>query len=136
MEPVSPVPRSKGLRIAQIVETDNAAPRRCNICDHTALMVLYHKHSTAVINTSQGALRCFVFNYLLEVAKFLLRQNQSVSNAFIICMRPPPYRTFKRMDRREANDLTDMRNLVFCCFGLSVVLTSKTRQMYENKFNK
>lgn len=46
-------------------------------------------NTKAVQNTSQGALRCFVFNYLWEFAKFLLRQNQSVSNAFsYVCTHP------------------------------------------------
>ncbi len=47
-----PVPRSKGLRIAQVVETDNAAPRRCSICI-TYVFVLSYKHS-AVQNTPIG----------------------------------------------------------------------------------
>ncbi len=44
---------------------------------------------------------------------------------------PTPYRTFKRMNRREANDFTDIGNPVKYCFYLSVALTPKARQIYK-----
>ncbi len=41
-----PVPRSKGLRIAQEVETDNAAPRRCNyVYNHKDCIALTIQYS-------------------------------------------------------------------------------------------
>lgn len=81
-----PVPRSKGLRIAQVVETDNAAPRRCSICITYVCIML---QTFGCTKYTHRALRCFVLNYLWEFAKFLLRQNQSVSNAFSYVLRPP-----------------------------------------------
>ena len=68
-----PVPRSKGSRIALIVETSNV---------ESPTQMIY----TGMYNHYKGRFRCFVFDNQFEVARFLLRQNQSVQKTPFVNM--------------------------------------------------
>ena len=83
VEPVLlPVPRSKGSRIAQSVETSNAESPTQNVIAilirHTKLAVTPTCTTWAVYKHPKGRPRCLVFNEQFEFARFSSRQNQGV----------------------------------------------------------
>ena len=94
MEPVLlPVPLSKGLRIALIVETSNAEGPTQNVI---VIPIRYESGSMnrpytiwAVYKHPQGRPHCFVFDNQFEFAKFLLSQNQSVQKTPMSMMSAP-----------------------------------------------
>lgn len=88
-----PVPRSKGSRIALIVETSNV---------ESPTQMIY----TGMYNHYKGRFRCFVFDNQFEVARFLLRQNQSVQKTPFVnkfCLKPPKVVQSRRKVRKKTN---------------------------------
>ena len=88
---LSLVPRFKGLRVAQSVETSNAeSPTMMHIHIQRPIIGCYQKEPMrAVYKHPKGRSRCFVFDRLIEVAKFLNRQNQSVQiRLYVYCPTP------------------------------------------------
>ena len=88
MEPVlSLVPRFKGSRIARLVETSNAESPTPMYRYNTPL---HHKAQQGLYNIHpEGIHRCFVFDQPIEFARFLNRQNQSVSKRLLCTCTPP-----------------------------------------------
>ena len=87
------VPRSKGSRIALIVETSNV---------ESPTQMIY----TGMYNHYKGRFRCFVFDTQFEVARFLLRQNQSVQKTPFVnkfCLKPPKVVQSRRKFRKKTN---------------------------------
>ena len=83
------VPRPKGSRIAQSVETSNAESPTNVYIKILIPLISWHniakkKNERNGYNTPMRRPRCFVFDRLLEFARFLGRQNQSARYAFVI----------------------------------------------------
>lgn len=85
------VPRCKGLRIAQLVETSNAESPTLMYVYKTPLPIAFPRELMETeYKYTLGAFTVALFlTNCLEVAKFLHRQNQSVqANAFYVYVHP------------------------------------------------
>ena len=93
-----PGPRSKGSRIALIVETEQRESPTLMYAIYTLrhiYLIYMTTPATEVVdvgevwmNTIPWSFRCFVFDNQFEVARFLLRQTKAFRKRLLLCMCP------------------------------------------------